>query len=45
MLLIFDFNANPDPNPAFHSNAGPEPDSASKNTVDTCGSVIQDSFG
>ncbi len=43
MLLIFDFHANPDPdpafrsnpdpNPAFRSNLDPEPDSASKNNV------------
>ncbi len=33
-LLNFDFNATADPDPAFHSNAGP----ASKNNVEPCGS-------
>jgi hypothetical protein len=36
MLFIFNFHANPDP--AFRSYADPEPDSASKNNADTCGS-------
>jgi hypothetical protein len=31
-LLSFDFNADPDPDPAFHSNT--DPDAASKNNVD-----------
>jgi hypothetical protein len=35
-LLNFNFNADPDLAPAFHSNADPDP--ASKNNADTCGS-------
>ncbi len=37
-LLIFDFNA--DPNPAFHSNADPYPDPASKNNANPCGTGV-----
>jgi hypothetical protein len=35
-LLNFDFNAASDP--AFHSNTDADPDSASKNNADLCGS-------
>jgi hypothetical protein len=31
-FLSFDFNANPDP--AFHTDVGPDPDPASKNNAD-----------
>jgi hypothetical protein len=30
----FDFNADPDQNPAFHSNADADPDHAPKNNAD-----------
>ncbi len=34
LLNLLNFDSNADLNPAFHSNAEPDPDTVSKNTVD-----------
>jgi len=36
-LKLLNYDINEDPNPGFHSNADPDPDTASKNNADPCG--------